>query len=341
MAKTNITKADCLKDLKQYPWAEYMTDEDFISSGPSYECGKYLNLFEDKVYRTGDKRIGDLRYFVYDPVKHGMPENRSYPVIYALHGSGGSLVGKTAVNWAGAEMFASPEYQEMLGGAYIVAPLANEYRGEDGRTMMTWMTPVEGENYPGFNAEDRARVERMKETGRDMSMLAGKNSVYTEALFELIRDELKNKPYVGKRILFGTSAGGFGAWRMLISEPDYFDAVLMMAGAYLPSIAELERIEKAGTKIFFCHGKQDELVPFEYFIRPILSKLETMRNVEMFFPEMVRRADGGIAVNGGIDSVQMGQHCINDVVSENLMFLDGTPVDPGHPEGAIGWIKSV
>ena len=57
-------------------------------------------------------------------------------------------------------------------------------------------------------------------------------------------------------------------------------------------------------------------------------------------PDFVRRADGGIASNIG-SGFQMGQHCINDIIQENLFFLDGRPMDPRHPGGVTAWIAGL
>ena len=34
-----------------------------------------------------------------------------------------------------------------------------------------------------------------------------------------------------------------------------------------------------------------------------------------------------------------GQHCINDIVQQDLMYDDGIPCDPGIPEGITGLIR--
>ena len=131
----------------------------------------------------------------------------------------------------------------------------------------------------------------------------------------------------------GASAGGYGAWRMIISHPDAFDAALFMAGAYIPSLRELKILENAGMRLWICHGRRDECVPFDMVIRPILPILQGMPGTELYLPDFVRRANGCVASN--LSGIQMGQHCINDEMQENLMFLDGTPMDPLHPEGFI------
>ena len=100
--------------LKQYGSFAELWQEIPKSSEVNYEKGAYLDLFEDCLFESADEKVGTLRYYVYDPVKHGMPENGTYPVIFCLHGAGHSLPGKIGINWSSMEHFASPEYQEKM-----------------------------------------------------------------------------------------------------------------------------------------------------------------------------------------------------------------------------------
>ena len=34
----------------------------------------------------------------------------------------------------------------------------------------------------------------------------------------------------------------------------------------------------------------------------------------------------------------MGQHCLMNAIQSNLMFDDGTPMEPRLPRGVTGWI---
>ena len=42
------------------------------------------------------------------------------------------------INYTGAELYASDPYQKTLGGAFILIPVANEYRDDDGRVQGYW-----------------------------------------------------------------------------------------------------------------------------------------------------------------------------------------------------------
>lgn len=320
------------------PWLNKLGADDFVTTKLPYTEGTYYDLFEEGLYKTNDESVGDLRYYVYDPTKHGYPESGTYPVIYSFHGSSASLQGITAINWAGVEYFASPEYQEKMGGAYILVPLANEYM--DGDIMkLSWMTPADKsaahlEDYP-----DEFVSTFETKFGKDAERffrLLGTNSLYTRHLKALFEEVVSSFTSAGKRIVFGTSAGGYCAWRYVISYP--VDAALIMAPAYLPSMKELNALEERKQKIWLCQGKNDECVPYDFSIAPILEKLRSMETVELFLPEFVRMPNYGVYSNPA--GIEMGQHCINNAVQCDLMYEDGKPMDENHPEGVTGWLKS-
>ncbi|MDD2647783.1 MAG: hypothetical protein PHI27_10555 [Eubacteriales bacterium] len=327
-------------DKKLYPWADCLSDDDFISDTPSYTGGEFLNLFEDRLFTGADKSVGALRYYVYDPTKHGFPASGKYPVIFALHGAGGSLVGKTAVGWAGAETFASPEYQRRMGGAYIVCPLANEKADKQGAKRMCWTTPIADGGLCGYPQSIADALQPFMERRKFIVTLLGVNSVYTASLLRLLSEALASFTSCGKVVLFGSSAGGYAAWRMLITAPERFCAALLIGAAYLPSPDELEKVSAAGVKLLIYNGVHDELVDYSFFIEPILPYLRKMPRVQLLLPELLRNADGGVASNiaGG---VQMGQHCGNNIVSQDLMYLTGEPMADVCPRGVTGWIKDV
>ena len=117
-------------------WAKYMKDDEFISYSTTYTSKIYFDLFDEYLY-PGEE-TGDIKYYVYDPVKHGADPAGKYPVLMWLHGASNSLMGVGCIMCCGAEQYASPKYQQDMGGAYIIVPLANEERLEDGRILGTW-----------------------------------------------------------------------------------------------------------------------------------------------------------------------------------------------------------
>lgn len=324
----------------EIPWLALLSENDTITTKLPYVEGTYYHLFEEGLFKTNDSLVGDLRYYVYDPTKHGYSKDKSYPVLYAFHGSSASLQGITAINWAGVEYFASPEYQEKMGGAYIICPLANEYMDGD-FLRLSWMTAPDHASDTGISDYPDTFISSLKSSfGRNVERfltLLGKNSIYTKHLYDLLNEVRSTFTSAGKTIVFGTSAGGYCAWRYIISYP--VDAALIMAPAYLPSTKELEVLEQRKQRIWLCQGLHDECVPYEFSVAPILDKLTSMEQVELFLPAFVRMPDHGVYSNPA--GIEMGQHCINNAVQCDLMYDDGKPMDPNHPEGVTGWIKSI
>lgn len=325
-------------DKKLYPWADYMTPDMTVGTEPGYPTGAYLDLFEERTFASIDDAVGDLRYYVYDPTKHGMPLDKKYPVIFGLHGAGNALAGKLAVNYAGMEMFASPEYQQKLGGAYIVCPLANEYVGENGFTAKTWMTTKAPGDLSQYSPALQALTEEYLKQGSFVAKIIGAESVYTETLLALLTEARASFACAGKTLLTGSSAGGYASWRLLNAAPERFDAAILMAPAYLPPEKQLDVLEARNIPILLCHAHHDELIRFDLTIRPHLERYAAMKNVQTFLPELVFYRDGSVASNIA-GEVQMGQHCINNAVQNDLKFADGTLMNPELPEGITGWIR--
>lgn len=324
-------------DRTLYPWADFMTETMTVSEEPGYPVGAYLDLFEEHSFAAADETVGNLRYYVYDPTQHGWPADRKYPVIFALHGAGNAMAGKLAVNYSGMEMFASPEYQQRMGGAYIVCPLANEYAGENGRSQGTWMTVKAPGELDEYSARLQSLIEGHRNRGSHLAHICGAESIYTASLLGLLKEVRAGFSCAGKTLLTGTSAGGFAAWRLLNASMELFDAAILMAPAYLPSEKLLDRLEACGLPILLCHARHDELVSFGFTVQPHVERYASMTNVQTWLPELIFTRDGGVASN--IAGVQMGQHCINNAVQNDLRFADGRLMNPELPEGVTGWIR--
>ncbi len=283
-------------------WAQYMTDGEFISYSVTYPCKTYFNLFDEYSYPC--KETGDIRYYVYDPVKHGADPAGTYPVLMWLHGASNSLMGVGCIMCCGAEQYASPAYQQSMGGAYIIVPLANEERLENGRILGTWSpaysTPIKG--------------------------------IYDKVCLE-------HSTNIGKKFIMGASSGGYFTWQLLEDYSDYFDGAIPISSGYLPSYDALDQISESGVSLLIAHGRHDEMASFEECIEPHTDKLSLLPNCTCFFPKWVYNGDGGIS--SVFYGFEMGQHCMINWIQHNLMFDDGTPADQRFPEGITGWIKAV
>ena len=283
-------------------WSKYMNDDQFISYSCTYKSKIFLDLFDE--YILPCEKTGDIRYYVFDPVKHGAAPDKKYPVLMWLHGASNSLMEKECIMCSGAEQFASPKYQSLMGGAYLIVPLANEQRLPDGTILGAW-----SEEY----------------------------SAPVKAVYDKVCAEHSNN--IGKKFVMGASSGGYFTWQLLEDYTDFFDAAMPMASGYVPSDVALDRIRDNGIDLIIAHGKYDELASFDEYILPRMEKLTKLKNCICFFPEWVYNGDGGVA--SVFFGIEMGQHCIINWVQHNLIFDNGIPADNRLPDGVTGWIKSV
>lgn len=282
-------------------WAKYLKDGEFISYENSYTSKIYFDLFDEYIFPC--EETGDLRYYVYDPVKHGADPDKKYPVTLWLHGASNSLMGVGCIMCCGAEQYASPKYQEQMGGAYIIVPLCNEERLPDGKILGTW---------------------------------SKEHSKPVKGILDKVCEE--NKRNIGKKFVMGASSGGYFTWQLLEDWEGCFDGAIPISTYYIPSDEALDRIANE-TALLIAHGRHDEMAVFEDAIVPRLEKLQSLPNCTLFLPEWVYNGDGG--VSSVFYGIEMGQHCMINWIQHNLMFDDGKPADDRLPHGVTGWIKSV
>lgn len=285
------------------PWAAEIPEGAFISDTPTYKVGEYFSLFEQDAFDSGAS-VGKLKYWFFDPTAHGYPAKDDYPLIIFLHGSGNALVGDVCINYTGAEFFATDAYQKKLGGAYLLVPVANEYRNEEGRTCGGW------------------------------------GPEYTEPVNCLIEDFIgKHTHGVGKMILMGNSRGASFTFEMGNAYTGRFAGLIPIGTSDIPTDEKLDEYDAKGVELLFAVGKRDEFNPYAEAIAPRVDKLNSMKHCTVFIPEWVYNGDKGIAsINVGIE---MGQHCLINPMHCNLMFDDGTPMYPEMPDGVLGWMKKV
>ncbi len=329
-----------MPDRSAYPWGEFLSPEDFVSTENGLPVGAYLDLFQKKTFPAIDPAVGNLRYYVYDPVAHGADPAKRYPLLYWFHGAGNALAGDLVLPYSGAERFASPDFQRLMGGAYIVCPVANETADEQGNVRDGWMTSVPLDPPPVYRKEDMARIRAYtSEADRFFIDMHYGDSVYEPTLKALLDSLRADFPSVDSVYLAGTSAGGYAAWRFLIDYPQAVDACLLMAAAYLVPPAELDRLEKLGTPIWLIHSLHDEVIVFDGIVAPNLPKLQSMPNVSVTALPFARYGDHGVASNN-VGS-EIGQHCVCTQVAQNMLYNDGTPYDPAHPDGVTGWVRGL
>ncbi len=283
-------------------WAKDLKDGEFISYENTYQSKIHFDLFDKYLHPCAE--TGDIRYYVYDPVKHGADPSKRYPVLMWLHGASNSLMEEGCIMCCGAEQFASPKYQQAMGGAYLIVPLANEERLPDGRILGTWDWV---------------------------------HSAPIKAIFDRVCTE--HAANVGKRFVMGASSGGYFTWQLLEDYGSYFDGAIPISSGYVPSDEALDRISDSGTHLLIAHGRHDEMAVFEECITPRIDKLQRMANCICFFPEWVYNGDGG--VSSVFYGMEMGQHCMINWVQHDLLFDDGAPADERLPDGVTGWIRRI
>lgn len=280
-------------------WANELPSGIKISSHDGLQAGKYSGLF-DKYYYECEKP-GKIRYFLYDPVKHGAEPNKNYPLIVFFHGTSNSLDEKMCVSYSGAEYFASPEYQEKMGGAYILVPLSNEIRLDNGAVKGTW--------------------------SRD----------YLIPIYNII-NETSEKYSCGKKFALGGSMGGWFTWRFCEEYP-IFAGIMPVSTNYVSSKNKLEIFREKNISVHFILGLHDEFIDYRN-VESKLAILKNYDNIHCWFPRWIKNPDGGI-VSINVNGVEMGQHCVMVQVQSNLIDNEGKPYDEQLPDGVTGWIKEL
>ncbi|MCQ2417585.1 MAG: hypothetical protein MJ071_07215 [Oscillospiraceae bacterium] len=288
-------------------WAQYMQQGDFISYMPSFQGGDYLDLFEERICKNENspEPFHQLKYYLYRPMQIHKAKNKKYPLLIFIHGATNALDGKKCVGHSGAEMFASPEYQERMGGgAFLLVPLANEKRNAEGNLTDSWC-----DSYC--------------------------------PLIKKMADEIMTEygEWISSVFVIGGSSGGYMSWAMAEAYPDFFTGVMPASADYIPPAIILEKLQKNNVQVVFAIGKHDEFGSYSENVILREAELHSYDNIICYFPEWVRNGDGGIA--SLYFGIEMGQHCMITQIQADLRFDDGTPYCASLPDGVTGWVKSL
>ncbi len=191
----------------------------------------------DSLYRA----TGDLRrhYWFEDagevmPYRVYVPEaydgTKSFPLIVALHGSGGT--GDVMITGHNAQMKKLAEQH----GYIVAAPLGYRRRASYGR--------LPNEYRRNATMERRVRLGR-----QDVMNVLG-----------LMREEYRTDE--DRIYLMGHSMGGTGTWHIAAANPDIWAAIApVSSGGATPEGVGLERIRHL--PVLVCHGDQDGKAPVE------------------------------------------------------------------------------
>ncbi|MDY0239337.1 MAG: MBL fold metallo-hydrolase [Bacteroidales bacterium] len=294
-------------------------ENDFTGKGPTHKGDnmELIRLLDHYTFSGIDPQVGDMQYYLYDPVAHGADPDRKYPLIVVFHGAANGMNGVMCAAYTDFVVYAGREYQEELGGAFILFPKANEYvdnnAGDRQLPKGTWMTKDET-------------------TG---------TSVYIPSIESLIKEVIKKHKIDPDHVIIGgTSAGGYMTWRFMAACPDLLRGAFLIAPADNPSLEEMKMYEQKGIHIWVIHGKKDEICPYDIFTGPVRGLLEQIARVRVTVLENVRYGDGGI-VRMEVRGSEMGQHLPVFCVGSNMIYDDGRPYDPRYPDGFTGWLKTV
>ena len=282
------------------PWANEIPEGSFISYSPTYKVGEYF----DRFHKDSDPEVSGLSYYYYDPTEHGYEKGKKYPLVIVMHGTSNALEGDICINYAGAEFYSKDDYQKTLGGAYILVPLAPEYRDETGRCRGNW------------NEIETQKVH--------------------DVICSFIQKHTLQNGGISKKAILGNSSGGTMTLRVTYDFPDFFNAVIPMGAPEIPDSKLFDLYDENDVHLFFAIGKRDEVNDFSENVVPLIPRMQRMKHCFIFTPDWVYNGDHGIAsINFGYE---MGQHCIINEMHCNLKFDDGTPMEPQLPDGVLGWL---
>ncbi|WP_088340651.1 prolyl oligopeptidase family serine peptidase [Robiginitalea sediminis] len=234
------------------------------------------------------------------------------PLLIWLHGGGEggtdptiALLGNRAANYA------SPEIQQIFGGAYVLVP----------QTPTFWMNR-EGGGYTRGDVDD----------------------IYHAGLMALIQDYVERHPEIDRNRIYvgGCSNGGYMSLKLILEHPDYFAAGYISALAYhseFLSDAQIRSIRNV--PIWFIHSKDDPVTVPEETVVPIYNRLMAAgaRKVHFSFYDHVTDITGQY---GGEDFHYSGHWSwIYSHANTAMRDFDGKPVRLGNtPVTVMQWLAA-
>ena len=306
------------------PWVVAYYEECFLHPGENVGRGAthkdrnedVIKLFDTWSYASGDPLVGEMNYYLYDPTKHGSPSDKDYPLIMVFHGANNGRDGIKCTTYTDCAVFAGPEYQKRLGGAYVLFPKANERDTVIGgvkRGWGTWMT------------EDPA-------TG---------TSIYLPAVTAILEKVISGNHIDPSHVIVGgTSAGGYMTWRFLGAHADMVSGAFLMAPAGCPTEEEIARYGSMKLPLWIIHGVNDEICKYPLFTGSYAPAFAGRPEVRISALDTVRYGDKSV-VRMNVGGIEMGQHLALFAVGSNMIYDDGTPYDPAYSKGFIDWLRSL
>lgn len=235
--------------------------------------GKYNNVYTSAdEFEISDFEASDGTKYKYAQY---IPNNDTDTLVVWLHGIGeGGTDTKSVLLNAEVVTLAGDDFQNIMGGAYILAPQCPTY----------WMdADGNGGNYV------------------DGAIQADGTSAYTESLHELI-DTYKNEIGAKKVIIVGCSNGGYMTMRLAMDYGDEYTAYVPICEAMEDSFITNEDINRLkNLSMFFIYAKNDPLVTPEVYEIPTLERLQAAgaEDLCVFCPEDVHDTTGRFTDENG------------------------------------------
>lgn len=234
------------------------------------------------------------------------------PLLIWLHGGGeGGTDPTIAIIGNKVSNYVSDEIQTIFEGAYVLAP----------QTPTRWMHSVSNATTSG------------KE-----------NDIYNEALFELIKDYVKNNPQIDASRIYvgGCSNGGYMSLKLLLVHPEYFAAGYISALAYKSEfVSETDLQKLKNIPIWFVHSKDDNTTKPDETVVPLYNRLKAAgaKNTYMSLYDHVTDVTG---VYGGENFQYMGHWSwIYSHANKATKDADGSPVKlNGKPVNIMEWLAA-
>ena len=193
-----------------------------------------------------------LSYSSYTPPSDG----RKKPLVIWLHGLGeGGTDPIIPLLGCEATAFAQSEFQQLSGGAYVLAPQCPTLWLDDGKGQTT-------------------------QTGE---------SCYTESLMALIRDFLAVHPDADQSRIYvgGCSNGGYMTMELLLRNPGFFAAAFPVCQPYKDLwISDDELRSLLDTPIWFIHSELDTICPPEESTFPTVERLRAAGGKKVLLTRM-------------------------------------------------------
>ncbi len=289
------------------PWADLIPEGSETGTAPVHaeQNATLAEEFEIRTFSSVDDRVGDLQYYFYAP--EGAEESdEGYPLIFVCHGGSASSMAAESID---GMIWASEERQEMLGGAYLVYPIANE------RTVGTWGTAD-------------------AETGE---------LVYLDTLKALLADVIANENVDTSKIaISGISIGGYMAWSLYMDSPSTFACMYLTSAAWdyiQPTAEDFALVDALDTPIWIIHAEHDERTTYTTYVEPNEYYFKTIDNIRYTRLDWVRFGDKKI-VSKYIERTgeELGQHASQYAIGQNMIYSDGTPYNENYPDGFVAWL---